>query len=152
MSNWEQTGDGSAQLSVDDALKWDENFYHLRVGGETMVDELVQRGTLRNGDSIGYGRGLFLGHRSRTAPRAAWRRLDRQSRRVRAPLDIVLMSAHLNVYVGSGRPGSRCLDLVERQRAVRVGPRAILANPRQTSDHYYHILGAARPRLSQSRS
>lgn len=58
MSNWEQTGDGSVQLSVDDALKWDENFYHPRVGGETMVDE--QRGTLTNGDSIGYGRGLFL--------------------------------------------------------------------------------------------
>ncbi|HKT07881.1 MAG TPA: serine hydrolase domain-containing protein, partial [Gemmatimonadaceae bacterium] len=60
MSNWEQTGDGSVQLSVDDALKWDENFYHPRVGGETMVDELEQRGTLTNGDSIGYGRGLFL--------------------------------------------------------------------------------------------
>jgi len=60
MSNWEQTGDGSVQLSVDDALKWDENFYHPRVGGQTMVDELLQRGTLSNGDSIGYGRGLFL--------------------------------------------------------------------------------------------
>jgi CubicO group peptidase (beta-lactamase class C family) len=60
MSNWEQTGDGSVQLSVDDALKWDENFYHPRVGGQTMVDELQQRGTLSNGDSIGYGRGLFL--------------------------------------------------------------------------------------------
>ena len=60
MSNWEQTGDGSVQLSVDDALKWDENFYHPRVGGQTMVAELQQRGTLENGDSIGYGRGLFL--------------------------------------------------------------------------------------------
>ncbi|MGH7648687.1 MAG: serine hydrolase domain-containing protein, partial [Gemmatimonadaceae bacterium] len=60
MSNWEQTGDGSIHISVDDALKWDENFYHPRVGGQTMVDELQQRGTLSNGDSIGYGRGLFL--------------------------------------------------------------------------------------------
>jgi CubicO group peptidase (beta-lactamase class C family) len=60
MSNWEQTGDGSIHLSVDDALEWDENFYHPRVGGQTMVDELQQRGTLSNGDSIGYGRGLFL--------------------------------------------------------------------------------------------
>ena len=53
MSNWEQTGDGSVQLSVDDALRWDEHFYHPRVGGQTMVDELQQRGTLTNGDSIG---------------------------------------------------------------------------------------------------
>ena len=59
MSNWEQTGDGFVQLSVDDALKWDENFYHPRVGGETMVDELEERGTLTNGDSIGYDRGVF---------------------------------------------------------------------------------------------
>ena len=39
-----------------------KNLYHPRVGGETMVDELEQRGTLTNGDSIGYGRGLLLGH------------------------------------------------------------------------------------------
>lgn len=61
MSNWEQTGDGAVHISVDDALKWDENFYHPRVGGHTMVDELQQRGTLSNGDSISYGRGLFIG-------------------------------------------------------------------------------------------
>lgn len=61
MSNWEQTGDGALHLSVDDALAWDENFYDARVGGRAMVDALRQRGTLSNGDSIGYGRGLFLG-------------------------------------------------------------------------------------------
>lgn len=31
-----------------------KNFSHPHVGGETMVDELEQRGTLTNGDSI-YG-------------------------------------------------------------------------------------------------
>jgi len=61
MSNWEETGDGAVHLSVDDALRWDENFYDARVGGRAMVDALRQRGTLSNGDSIGYGRGLFLG-------------------------------------------------------------------------------------------
>ncbi|HZS59264.1 MAG TPA: subclass B3 metallo-beta-lactamase [Gemmatimonadaceae bacterium] len=61
MSNWEQTGDGSVQLSVDDALKWDENYYHPRVGGPWMVEQLQTRGTLANGDSTGYGRGLFVG-------------------------------------------------------------------------------------------
>ncbi len=33
MSNWEQTGDGGVQISVEDAAKWDENFYHPLVGG-----------------------------------------------------------------------------------------------------------------------
>src|SRR5262249_9594696 len=60
MSNWEQTGDGAVQLSIDDALHWDENYYHPRVGGQWMVDQLQTRGTLANGDSINYGRGLFV--------------------------------------------------------------------------------------------
>ena len=60
MSNWEETGDGAVHLSVEDALLWDENFYHPRVGGERMVQSLQERGTLANGDSIGYARGLFV--------------------------------------------------------------------------------------------
>jgi CubicO group peptidase (beta-lactamase class C family) len=60
MSNWEETGDGAVHLSVEDALLWDENFYHPRVGGERMVKWLQERGTLANGDSIDYARGLFV--------------------------------------------------------------------------------------------
>lgn len=60
MSNWEETGDGAVHLSVEDALLWDENFYHPRVGGERMVNALQARGTLANGDSIEYARGLFI--------------------------------------------------------------------------------------------
>jgi CubicO group peptidase (beta-lactamase class C family) len=60
MSNWEETGDGAVHLSIEDALKWDENFYHPRVGGRELVERLVARGTLDNGDSIEYARGLFV--------------------------------------------------------------------------------------------
>ena len=62
MSNWEQTGDGAVQLSIRDALKWDENFYHPRVGGAQMVRELQTRGVLANGDTINYARGLDIDH------------------------------------------------------------------------------------------
>ena len=62
MSNWEQTGDGAVQLSIDDAVKWDENYYHPRVGGAQMVREMQTRGTIANGDSISYARGLFIDH------------------------------------------------------------------------------------------
>jgi CubicO group peptidase (beta-lactamase class C family) len=62
MSNWEQTGDGAVQLSVRDALAWDENFYHPRVGGPAMVQQLQERGTLANGDTISYARGLEIDH------------------------------------------------------------------------------------------
>ena len=62
MSNWEQTGDGAVQLSVRDALKWDENFYLPRVGGVAMVQQLQERGRLANGDTINYARGLDIDH------------------------------------------------------------------------------------------
>jgi CubicO group peptidase (beta-lactamase class C family) len=62
MSNWEQTGDGAVQLSVRDALKWDGNFYHPRVGGPAMVEQLQERGRLANGDTINYARGLEIDH------------------------------------------------------------------------------------------
>jgi CubicO group peptidase (beta-lactamase class C family) len=60
MSNWEETGDGAVHLSVEDALFWDENFYHPRVGGEQLVKWLQERGTLANGDTLDYARGLFM--------------------------------------------------------------------------------------------
>ena len=60
MSNWEQTGDGAVQLSVRDALRWDENFYHPRVGGAAMIAQLQERGRLANGDTIDYARGLEI--------------------------------------------------------------------------------------------
>src|SRR5215469_12337445 len=33
MSNFEQTGDGSIQTTVEDLQKWDENFYNAKLGG-----------------------------------------------------------------------------------------------------------------------
>jgi CubicO group peptidase (beta-lactamase class C family) len=60
MSNWEETGDGALHLTIEDALKWDENFYHPRVGGTALVDRLQERGRLDNGDTIAYARGLFV--------------------------------------------------------------------------------------------
>ena len=62
MSNWEQTGNGAVQLSVRDALLWDENYYHPKIGSVEMVRAMQTRGTLANGDSTGYGRGLFIDH------------------------------------------------------------------------------------------
>ncbi|WP_157994514.1 serine hydrolase domain-containing protein [Peristeroidobacter agariperforans] len=60
LSNWEQTGDGALHLSIEDLVKWDENFYQPRVGGQSLIDRLTQRGQLDNGEKVVYGRGLFL--------------------------------------------------------------------------------------------
>ncbi len=60
MSNWQQIGDGAVQISIDDALKWDENFYTARVGGRRMVDALQTPGHLANGKRLQYARGEFV--------------------------------------------------------------------------------------------
>lgn len=60
VSNWEQTGDGSLHLSVEEALKWNDNFLRPRIGGRAFVERLQQTGTLANGEAISYARGLSV--------------------------------------------------------------------------------------------
>jgi len=60
MSDWEQLGDGAVQTSVEDLVKWDSNFYSWKVGGEALRDFLHATGTLNDGTSIVYARGLFV--------------------------------------------------------------------------------------------
>ncbi len=60
MSDWDQTGDGAVNTTVLDLAKWDANFSDPKVGGRPLIDQMQQRGTLNNGDSLGYARGLFV--------------------------------------------------------------------------------------------
>ena len=60
LSNWEQTGDGSLHLSVEEALKWNDNFHDPRIGGRALVERLQQTGALTNGEPISYARGLSV--------------------------------------------------------------------------------------------
>ncbi len=60
MSNWDQTGDGAVNTTVLDLARWDANFYDQKVGGRALIDRMEQRGTLNNGDSLEYARGLFV--------------------------------------------------------------------------------------------
>ncbi|HZT13903.1 MAG TPA: serine hydrolase domain-containing protein, partial [Candidatus Baltobacteraceae bacterium] len=61
MSNWEQTGDGGVQLSVNDAFRWDRNFYDPIVGGPRLIAQMETPGRLSNGTRLQYARGLFVG-------------------------------------------------------------------------------------------
>ena len=60
VSYFEQTGDGAVHTSVEDLLKWDENFYSPRVGGKEFLAELQEPGKLDNGKVLDYARGLRL--------------------------------------------------------------------------------------------
>jgi CubicO group peptidase (beta-lactamase class C family) len=60
MSNWEQTGDGAVQTTVEDLAKWDQNFYKPKVGGAWLVEQLQTKGKLNDGETIDYARGLMV--------------------------------------------------------------------------------------------
>ena len=60
VSYFEQTGDGAVHTSVEDLLKWDENFYSPRVGGKEFLSEIQEHGKLNNGKVLDYAKGLFL--------------------------------------------------------------------------------------------
>lgn len=59
-SNWEQTGDGAVQISVQDMLKWDENYYQPKVGGRSFVEEMHRVGHRNDSKPVGYARGLSI--------------------------------------------------------------------------------------------
>jgi CubicO group peptidase (beta-lactamase class C family) len=60
MSNFEQTGDGAVYTTIEDLLRWDQNFYQPKVGGQAMLDQLLTLGTLNNGKKLDYALGLFV--------------------------------------------------------------------------------------------
>jgi hypothetical protein len=57
----EETGDGMVQTSIEDLIKWDENFYSGNVGGKELIAEMERPGKLNDMSTIDYAKGLFVG-------------------------------------------------------------------------------------------
>src|SRR5262245_14373985 len=60
MSNFEDTGDGAAQTSIEDLWRWDQNFYESKVGGQALIEQMQTVGALDNGQKLDYAFGLFV--------------------------------------------------------------------------------------------
>jgi CubicO group peptidase (beta-lactamase class C family) len=60
VSYFEQTGDGAVHTSVEDLLKWDENFYTGQIGGKGFLSEIQEQGKLNSGKVLDYAKGLFI--------------------------------------------------------------------------------------------
>jgi CubicO group peptidase (beta-lactamase class C family) len=58
--NWEQTGDGATQSSVEDLARWDANFDTPVVGDRALLDSMQQPGHLADGTPLTYAYGLFV--------------------------------------------------------------------------------------------
>lgn len=57
LANWEQTGDGAVQTTIEDLLLWDRNFGSGAVGGAAAIAELEMPGVLNTGKPISYALG-----------------------------------------------------------------------------------------------
>ena len=60
VSYFEQTGDGAVHTSVEDLLRWDENFYSGQVGGKNFLAEMQEPGKLNTGKVLDYAKGLWI--------------------------------------------------------------------------------------------
>ena len=63
LANWEQTGDGAVNTTLEDLARWDQNFYTGTVGGAVAIRELETPGLLNDGKPITYALGLVVGRR-----------------------------------------------------------------------------------------
>lgn len=61
MTTLDMVGDGGVFTTVEDLALWDRNFYEPAVGGAEFRGEMLTRGTLSNGDTLGYALGLRHG-------------------------------------------------------------------------------------------
>jgi CubicO group peptidase (beta-lactamase class C family) len=60
MSGFEQTGDGAVYTSVEELLRWDQNWYDGTVGGKDLLEGQQRTGRLTNGEDHRYAAGLFI--------------------------------------------------------------------------------------------
>ena len=61
ITNFDTVGATSLLTTVEDLALWDENFYNPRVGGRQLIEQMLQRGKLNNGEMIDYAFGLTIG-------------------------------------------------------------------------------------------
>lgn len=61
ITNFDTVGATSLHTTVEDLQRWDENFYHPKVGGDTFAQQMLERGKLNNGEQLDYAFGLVVG-------------------------------------------------------------------------------------------
>lgn len=59
-TNFDKVGDGGVMSSVDDLLRWDQNFYDDKLADGSVMKELQVRGRLNSGKEIDYALGLQI--------------------------------------------------------------------------------------------
>lgn len=60
VSNNNLVGPGNLWTTVEDLVRWDQNFHSGKVGGAALIKQLLTPGKLNNGDSLDYAFGIFV--------------------------------------------------------------------------------------------
>lgn len=60
VTNFDTVGATSLLTTVEDLARWDENFYEARVGGSALIAQMLERGTLSDGEQLNYAFGLTV--------------------------------------------------------------------------------------------
>ncbi len=60
MSDWEQTGDGAVLTTVEDLLRWDQNFYDPKVGDARVLEAMHEVGVLNGGKKLEYASAIYV--------------------------------------------------------------------------------------------
>ncbi len=60
VTNFDTVGATSLMTTVEDLALWDENFYNPKVGGPALIQQLLERGKLNNGQQLDYAFGLVV--------------------------------------------------------------------------------------------
>jgi len=58
---YEAVGSTGLLTTLEDLIQWDRNFYSRRVGGKSVIDQMLTPGKLNNGEAVRYGTGLNYG-------------------------------------------------------------------------------------------
>ena len=61
ITNFDTVGATSLHTTVEDLQRWDENFYHPKIGGAAFVHQMLEQGKLNNGRQLDYAFGLVIG-------------------------------------------------------------------------------------------
>jgi len=60
LTNFDTAGATSLHTTVEDLQLWDENFYHPKVGGQALIEQMLLPGKLNSGKDQDYASGLTI--------------------------------------------------------------------------------------------
>lgn len=142
MSGFEQTGDGAVMTTVEDLLKWDNNFYTPTIGGEPLLRDLHTMGVLTNGRLLSYALGLMIDdYRGLRRVRHGGSWAGYRADLVRFPVAKTTVTCLCNL--GSANPSALADRVADILLADRLGPATVAASrpngPPPTNDVPYTV-------------